>query len=222
MDMRLLIVEDDALLGGGLCAALGKSGFKVTWVRDGVAALDLLQTQEFAALVLDIGLPGMNGFEVLRKVRQHGPSMPVLILSARDATGDKVQGFEGGADDYVVKTADLEELIARLRALIRRSGHGLGVLRVGELVLNLDTRGVTHRGISVSVSRREFDLLRIMMEATGRVLTRSQLEQSLYGWTRSVDSNAVEVHIHNLRNKLGSTAFKTVRGVGYMLARPEA
>jgi DNA-binding response OmpR family regulator len=220
--MQLLIVEDDALLGGGLRAALSKSGFKVTWVKDGQAAFDLLQTQEFSAMVLDIGLPGMNGFEVLRKVRGFGSSVPVLILTARDATGDKVQGFEVGADDYVVKTAELEELIARLRALIRRSGRGLGVLRVGELQLNLDSRNVTHRGNPVNVSRREFDLLRIMMEATGRVLTRSQLEQSLYGWSRGVDSNAVEVHIHNLRNKLGSAAFKTVRGVGYMLARPEA
>jgi DNA-binding response OmpR family regulator len=219
--MRLLLVEDDALLGGGLCAALGKSGFVVNWVRDGQAALDLLQTQEFTALVLDIGLPGMDGFEVLRRVRSLGSSMPVLILTARDATGDKVQGLEGGADDYVVKTADLEELIARLRALVRRSGQGFGVLRVGDLVLHIDTRVVTHRGVPVNVSRREFDLLRIMMEATGRVLTRSHLEQSLYGWTRSVDSNTVEVHIHNLRSKLGSSAFKTVRGVGYMLARPD-
>ncbi|MEI8028526.1 MAG: response regulator transcription factor [Comamonadaceae bacterium] len=220
--MRLLIVEDDALLGAGLRAALGKWGFAVTWVRLGGAALNLLENEEFVAVVLDIGLPDMNGLEVLRKLRTGGNQVPVMILTARDITADKVTCLDLGADDYLVKTTDMEELVARLRALIRRSGRGGGEFVVGELTLNVDTRVLTRNGEAISVSKREFDVLRTLMEAAGRVLTRAQLEQSLYGWDRTVESNAIEVHIHNLRLKIGATTLKTVRGVGYTIARNEA
>jgi DNA-binding response OmpR family regulator len=219
--MRLLIAEDDALLGAGLRAALGKWGFTVTWVRHGGAALDVLAQEEFLAMVLDIGLPDMSGVEVLRKLRALGHKLPILVLTARDTTQDKVSCLDSGADDYLVKTTDMEELVARLRALIRRSGRGAGLLSIGDLTLNLDARVLTLKGEVVSVSKREFDVLRLLMEGAGRVLTRTQLEQSLYGWSRQVDSNAVEVHIHNLRQKIGATTLKTVRGVGYTIARPE-
>jgi DNA-binding response OmpR family regulator len=217
--MRLLIVEDDSLLGGGLRAALGKAGFAVTWVRDGKAALDLLLTQDYAAMVLDIGLPVISGLDVLRQLRTSGNALPVLMLTARDTTRDKVLSLESGADDYLLKTADMEELIARLRALVRRSGRAAGSLSVGDLTLDLDAHTVRKGGAAVSVSKREFDVLRTLMEGAGRVLTRGQLEQSLYGVNRQVDSNAVEVHIHNLRVKLGATILKTVRGVGYTISR---
>ena len=219
--MRLLIAEDDALLGAGLRAALGKWGFTVTWVRHGGAALDVLETEQFLAMVLDIGLPDISGLDVLRKVRATGNKLPILILTARDTTHDKVTSLDCGADDYLVKTTDMEELVARLRALIRRSGRGGGMLTVGPLSLDLDSRAVTLSGEAVNVSKREFEVLRVLMEGAGRVLTRSQLEQSLYGWNRSVDSNAVEVHIHNLRSKIGANILKTVRGVGYTIARDE-
>jgi DNA-binding response OmpR family regulator len=220
--MRLLIAEDDALLGAGLRAALGKWGFTVTWVRHGGAALDVLETEQFLAMVLDIGLPDISGLDVLRKVRATGNKLPILILTARDTTHDKVTSLDCGADDYLVKTTDMEELVARLRALIRRSGRGGGMLSVGALSVDLDSRAVTLSGEAVNVSKREFEVLRVLMEGAGRVLTRSQLEQSLYGWNRSVDSNAVEVHIHNLRSKIGANILKTVRGVGYTIARDEA
>jgi DNA-binding response OmpR family regulator len=220
--MRLLIAEDDALLGAGLRAALGKWGFTVTWVRHGGAALDVLESEQFLAMVLDIGLPDMSGLDVLRKVRAQGSKLPILILTARDTTHDKVTSLDCGADDYLVKTTDMEELVARLRALIRRSGRGGGLLTVGALSVDLDSRAVTLGGETINVSKREFEVLRVLMEGAGRVLTRAQLEQSLYGWNRSVDSNAVEVHIHNLRSKIGANILKTVRGVGYTIARDEA
>ena len=219
--MRLLLAEDDALLGAGLRAALGKWGFTVTWVRHGGAALDVLESEQFLARVLDIGLPDMSGLDVLRKVRATGNKLPILILTARDTTHDKVTSLDCGADDYLVKTTDMEELVARLRALIRRSGRGGGMLSVGALSVDLDSRAVTLGGVTVNVSKREFEVLRVLMEGAGRVLTRAQLEQSLYGWNRSVDSNAVEVHIHNLRSKIGASILKTVRGVGYTIARDE-
>lgn len=218
--MKLLLVEDDLLLGDGLCASLGKAGFAVTWVRDGRAALGALAAEEYAAAVLDIGLPVLGGMEVLRELRTTGSNVPVLMLTARDTTRDKVISLDRGADDYLVKTADMEELVARLRALVRRSGHGsAGSLRVGNLMLDLASHTVTVNGKAVAVSSREFVVLRTLMEGVGRVLTRSQLEASLYGRSRNVDSNAVEVHIHNLRLKLGPDTIKTVRGVGYTIAK---
>lgn len=219
--MKLLLVEDDPLLGDGLRAALGKAGFAVTWVRDGKTALCTLEMGTFAAMVLDIGLPVLGGMEVLHELRAGNNPLPVLILTARDTTRDKVLSLDRGADDYLVKTADMEELIARLRALIRRSGRGgSGALSVADLTLDLAAHTVTRQGRTIPVSSREFAVLRALMEGVGRILTRSQLETSIYGWSRNVDSNAVEVHIHNLRLKLGAECIKTVRGVGYTIAKP--
>jgi two-component system OmpR family response regulator/two-component system response regulator QseB len=217
--MKLLLVEDDSLLGSGLRAALGRAGFAITWVRDGKSALDQMRADTFIAVVLDLGLPDASGLDVLRQMRADGMRLPVLILTARDSTHDKVVGLEAGADDYVVKTADMEELVARLRALVRRTTRGGGgVLRQGDLVLDLEAHSLTRGGVAVSLSRREFEVLRALMEGAGRVLTRTQLEQALYGWSHSVDSNAIEVHIHNLRLKLGAQVLKTVRGIGYVMA----
>ena len=219
--MKLLLVEDDALLGDGLRAALDRAGFSVVWVRDGRSALVTLQSAEFVAMVLDIGLPVMSGMEVLRDLRAAGNEVPVLVLTARDSTRDKVLGLERGADDYLVKTADMEELVARLRALIRRAGRTDGILRVGDLTLNTSSQTVTRNGQAIALSGREMAILRALAERAGRVLTRGQLEEALYGWNRNVESNAVEVHIHNLRVKLGPEAIKTVRGVGYTMGRQD-
>ncbi|HTY04252.1 MAG TPA: response regulator transcription factor [Rhodocyclaceae bacterium] len=219
--MKLLLVEDDALLGDGLRAALDRAGFSVVWVRDGRSALATLQSAEFVAMVLDIGLPVMSGMEVLRDLRAAGNEVPVLVLTARDSTRDKVLGLERGADDYLVKTADMEELVARLRALIRRAGRTDGILRVGDLTLNTSSQTVTRNGQAIALSGREMAILRALAERAGRVLTRGQLEEALYGWNRNVESNAVEVHIHNLRVKLGPEAIKTVRGVGYTMGRQD-
>ncbi|MFO1292382.1 MAG: response regulator transcription factor [Rubrivivax sp.] len=217
----LLLVEDDPLLGAGLQAALEHAGFRVEWLREGLQALERAQAGAHAALLLDLGLPGLGGLEVLKRLRAQGRSLPVLVLTARDATRDKVAGLEAGADDYVVKTADLDELIARVRALLRRSERSGGTLTVGDVALDLDRRSVHLRGAPVTLSRREFDVLRALMGAAGRVLTRSQLEQALYGWSHHVESNAIEVHVHNLRHKLGSEVLRTVRGVGYTMPRPQ-
>lgn len=215
----LLLVEDDPLLGAGLQAAFQHASYKVDWVRDGRSALSRARAQPYDGIVLDVGLPALSGLDVLRELRQEGSGVPVLILTARDATRDKVAGLEAGADDYVVKTADLEELIARMRALLRRAGRVSGRLTAGDVALDLHTRRVTLRGEPVALSRREFDVLHALMAAAGRVLTRHQLEQALYGWNHEVDSNAIEVHVHNLRHKLGAGALKTVRGVGYAMPR---
>ena len=219
--MRLLIVEDDALLGAGLRAALGKWGFTVTWVRHGGAAMDALANEDFVAMVLDIGLPDMSGIDLLRQLRAMGKMLPVMILTARDTARDKAVCIDLGADDYLVKTTDMEELVARLRAMIRRYGRVGGLVSVGDLVLDLDSHLLTRNGEAVGLSKREFDVLRVLMEAAGRVITRSQLEQSMYGWNHKIDSNALEVHIHNLRHKIGAETLKTVRGVGYTIAREQ-
>lgn len=221
MAARLLIVEDDTLLGAGLKAALGKAGFEVVLAHDGRSALERLRTETFAVAVLDIGLPDISGMDVLRRMRAEGQRMPVLMLTARDTTRDKVRSLECGADDHLVKTAEIEELIARVRALVRRGGTGRVLLTVGELEIEPATRSVFWKGQAVALSRREFDVLRALAEAAGRVLTRSQIEHNLYGWNHGPDSNAVEVHVHNLRAKLGSSMLKTVRGVGYALVPPE-
>ncbi|MBL8330493.1 MAG: response regulator [Rubrivivax sp.] len=220
--MRILLAEDDPLLGDGLRAGLRQLGFQVDWVRDGEAALRELAAQPYAAAVLDLGLPRRDGLEVLSQARRAGLSLPVLVLTARDAVPDRIQGLDRGADDYVVKPVDLHELAARLRALIRRS-HGQPVERLQAHAITLDpaARRVTRDGQEVSLSTREFDLLQALMLSMGRVLTRDFLEQHLYSWGQEVDSNAVEVHIHHLRRKLGSDLIRTIRGVGYVMPRDD-
>jgi two-component system OmpR family response regulator/two-component system response regulator QseB len=218
--MRVLLVEDDGLLGDGLRAGLAQAGFAVDWVRDGHDALHALQTTGFAAVVLDLGLPGLGGLALLRRTRASGNKVPVLILTARDAVDDRVTGLDAGADDYVVKPVDLAELAARLRALVRRaSGEAEPVVRRGALELHPAERRVVFRGRDVELSAREFMLLHELMRNAGRVLSREQLEERLYPWGREVESNAVEVHVHHLRKKLAPGIIRTIRGVGYLMPR---
>jgi DNA-binding response OmpR family regulator len=218
--MRILLAEDDSLLGDGLRAGLRQLGFQVDWVRDGEAAERELRAQPYAAAVLDLGLPRRDGLDVLAAARQAGVTCPVLVLTARDAVPDRIRGLDLGADDYVIKPVDLHELAARLRALVRRA-HGQPQERLSaqQVVLDPGAREVLLQGEPVALSAREFDLLHALMLNAGRVLSREQLEQHLYSWGREVDSNAVEVHIHHLRRKLGAGLIQTVRGVGYLLPR---
>lgn len=221
--MRILLAEDDPLLGDGLRAGLRQHGFQVDWVRDGHAAERELRAQPYAAAVLDLGLPLKDGMEVLASVRRAGFSLPVLVLTARDAVPDRVRGLNAGADDYVVKPVDLDELAARLRALVRRAhGQPQECLSAQDVVLDPAAHHVRKAGQPVALSQREFDMLHALMLNAGRVLSRDQLEQHLYSWRQEVDSNAVEVHIHHLRRKLGSGLIQTVRGVGYVLVREPA
>lgn len=221
--MRILLVEDDPLLGDGLRAGLRQQGFQVDWVRDGLAGERELRSGAYTAAVLDLGLPGLDGMEVLRQTRAAGGSLPVLVLTARDAIDDRIRGLDGGADDYVVKPVDLHELGARLRALVRRAhGQVQELLQAQDVALDPAARTVTLGGEPVALSMREFDLLQALMLGAGRVLSREQLEQSLYSWGQEVESNAVEVHIHHLRKKLRPELITTVRGVGYTIARAPA
>jgi DNA-binding response OmpR family regulator len=215
--MRILLAEDDPVLGDGLRTGLAQAGFTVDWVRDGAAAEHALVCEEFALLVLDLGLPGMDGLTVLRRLRQRGASLPVLILTARDATEVKVAGLDAGADDYLVKPIDLDELAARVRALLRRAGgRAVPLLEVGDIRLDPAAHTVEVAGRPVNLSGREFSILQLLLENAGRVIRRSQLEASLYGWGEGLESNALEVHIHHLRRKLGGERIRTLRGVGYL------
>jgi len=216
--MRILLIEDELWLGDGIRAGLRQAGFHVDWVRDGNAAEAELRSDVYAAAVLDLGLPRKDGIEVLSSIRRAGVTLPVLVLTARDTVPDRVRGLNIGADDYVVKPVDLQELAARLRALVRRA-HGVSqeTLRVQNVSLEPATRSVYRNEEPVTLSSREFDLLQTLMLNAGRVLSREQLEQAIYGWGQEIESNAVEVHIHRLRTKLGSDLIKTVRGVGYVL-----
>ena len=218
--MRILLVEDDTLLGDALRAGLAQAGHDVDWVRDGPQALAALRDGEHAAAVLDLGLPRLSGFDVLERARAAGVDIPVLVLTARDAVGDRVRGLVAGADDYVVKPAEIAEIAARLRALIRRSrGESSPTLEVGDLALDPAARTVRLRGGAVELKPREFDLLHELMLNAGRVLSREHLESRLYAWGGEVGSNAIEVHIHHLRRKLAPELIRTIRGVGYMLPR---
>lgn len=219
--MRILLAEDDTMLGDGLRAGLRQQGFQVDWVRDGRAAEHELATGVYAAGVLDLGLPLMDGIEVLKLVRGRKVQTPILILTARDGVPDRVLGLDSGADDYVLKPVDLHELAARLRSLVRRSsGQVQEMLTLGDVAIDPSSRKVTLNDEVVALSTREFDLLHALMRNAGRVLSRDQLEQQMYSWGHEVESNAIEVHIHHLRRKLGSELIQTVRGVGYTVQRP--
>ena len=218
--MRILLVEDDFLLGDGIQNSLNHMGFTVDWMKDGRQGENALTSEEYAAVVLDIGLPLQDGLTLLQSVRNKGLHTPVLILTARDGKLDKLKGFGMGADDYVVKPLDMEELAARLRALIRRSaGRASPRIQLGKVEIDPDSRQAWCEGKSVDLSVKEFAILELLMQNAGRVLTRAQLEQSLYGWGDSADSNTVEVFIHHLRKKLGSDFIQTLRGIGYTAGR---
>ena len=220
--MRVLIVEDDPLLGDALVAGLKQRGFEPDWVQDGREAQTVMRVEPFAAIILDLGLPGLTGLDLLRTERARGYKVPVLILTARDAVQDRIRGLDSGADDYVVKPMDLDELAARLRALVRRSkGEPAPLLRVGDVALDPAARTVTRDGQAIDLQPREFTLLQELMLNAGRVLSREQLEERMYRWGEEVESNAVEVHVHHLRRKLGADVVKTIRGVGYVMPRGE-
>lgn len=216
--MRVLLVEDDELLGDGLKAGLKQAGYTTDWVTDGQSAESALKDNEFDLVVLDINLPKMSGLEVLRNIRKRGESTPVLLLTAKDSIPDRVEGLDSGADDYLVKPVDLDELCARLRVLQRRqAGRSDPVIQHGNIALDPAAHRVTVDGKAVNLSMREFVLLQHLMENVGRVIPRARLEQKLYGWEGEVESNSLEVFIHHLRKKLGSGLIRTVRGVGYMI-----
>ena len=214
--MRVLIVEDDAMIGEAVHAGLKREGLAVDWVRDGEAADSALRLNTFDAVVLDLGLPRKNGLSVLKDLRARRQAMPVLILTARDAVTDKVQGLDAGADDYLVKPFDLAELSARLRALARRkAGRAEPAIEHAGVTIDTATKRVTRDGREISLSGREYALLLALMERPGAILSRVQLEERLYGWGEEIESNAIEVHIHGLRKKLGADFIRNVRGIGY-------
>ena len=214
--MRILLAEDDKNLGDALKQGLIKHGFQVDWVRDGQAALYEIKNTSYAALVLDIGLPLKDGFTVLKELRAEKNSLPVLVLTAQDAVESITQGLDLGGDDYVVKPVALEVLAARLRAIIRRAeGVSQNEIKCGDLLLSPLSFRAELNGDELSLSKKEFALLHALMLSSGRVLTKGQLEDQLYSWGHEVESNAIEVHIHNLRKKIGSNLIQTIRGVGY-------
>jgi two-component system response regulator QseB len=214
--VRLLLVEDDSMIGEAIRTGLRRDGFAVDWVHDAEAARQVLRTEQFDLLLLDLGLPRGDGLQVLQGLRARQQALPVLIITARDAVSDRVQGLDAGADDYLVKPFDLDELGARIRALLRRkSGRTLPQIEHLDVVLDPATHHVTRDGRAIGLSPREFALLQLLLERPGNILSRSQIEERLYGWGEEVESNAVEVHIHALRRKLGTDFIVTVRGVGY-------
>lgn len=218
--MKLLLVEDDPMVGEAVHTALKRRGETVDWVRDGDLAETALRTADFDAVVLDLGLPGRSGLEILRALRNRQNQVPVLIVTARDAVDDRVAGLDAGADDYLIKPFDIDELSARLRALLRRhAGRSSPLIEHGGVTLNPATHEVLLQGNPVSLSSREFALLSALLERPGAVLSRGQLEQRLYGWGEEVESNAVEVFLHRLRRKLGSEFIQNVRGVGYRVSQ---
>ncbi|WP_328289379.1 response regulator transcription factor [Piscirickettsia salmonis] len=220
IDVRVLLVEDDELLGDATQTGLVQSGYTVDWVKDGVAATRALDAETFDLVILDLGLPLKDGIAVLKDMRTKGNQTSVLILTALDQIEDRIKGLDAGADDYMSKPYDLDELCARLRALERRaSGRAEPTISYGPIEINPAAHTVSLESEPVNLSRREFVLLTKLLENTGRVLSRDQLMQSLYGWSNEIDSNALEVHIHNLRKKFGNQLIRTIRGIGYMVEK---
>lgn len=216
--MRILLAEDDQLLGDGLEAALSNEGYAVDWVQDGESADAALRTASYDAAVLDVQLPHLSGFDVLKALRGRRDMTPVLILTARDGVDDRVRGLDLGADDYLAKPFDMKELFARIRAIARRAkGRGSSEIVVGNMVMDPVAHTLTVDGAPVEMPHKEFLILRVLMENAGHYLTRAQIEDKLYKWDNPITSNAVEVHIHYLRKKLGTDRIRNVRGVGYVL-----
>lgn len=218
--MRLLLVEDDELLGDAVKTGLTQFGYVVDWVKDGETARHAIKTESFELIIMDLGLPRLSGINLLQKIRQGGNTTPVIILTARESVESRVRGLDVGADDYIIKPFDLNELSARIRALIRRSqGRAETAIQYRNVTLDPAAHLVMVDGEIVNVPRREFSLLQKLLENKGYVISREQLMQSIYGWNEDVDSNALEVHIHNLRKKLNANYIRTIRGVGYMIEK---
>lgn len=218
--MRVLLVEDDQMIGAAVSQALKDAAYAVDWVQDGSTALGSPQSQDYGVVLLDLGLPGKDGMQVLHSIRARQNQVPILIVTARDAVEERVGGLDGGADDYVLKPFEMAELLARMRAVIRRKGGAGGpLLSNGSLALDPATREITREGIATRLSGREFALMEALLIRPGAILSRGELEDRLYGWGEEVESNAVEFLIHGLRKKLGRDAIKNIRGVGWMVSR---
>ncbi|MDH5325448.1 MAG: response regulator transcription factor [Gammaproteobacteria bacterium] len=216
--MRLLLVEDNASVGKGVYTGLNQAGYAVDWVKDGETAYSALMAEQYDVAILDLGLPGRSGIDLLSDIRSRDNKVPVLILTARDTVNDRVIGLDSGADDYMIKPFDIDELNARIRALLRRShDRATPVLVSGNLSLDPASHTVRKGGEIVELTPRAFDILQTLMENQGRVMSRSRLEDSLYSWKDEIESNAVEVHIHQIRKKLGNDLIRTIRGVGYIM-----
>ncbi|MCD5991697.1 response regulator [Pseudomonas syringae] len=216
--MRLLLVEDDRAVGQGIRVALGSEGYTLDWLQDGASALHALRSERFDLLLLDLGLPRLDGLDLLRQIRAEQQSLPVLILTARDGTPDRIAGLDAGADDYLVKPFDVDELKARVRALLRRSqGRAQPLLEHGPISLDPSTQQVSFNGVEIAMTPMEYQLLHQLMIRPGKVVTRERLSSTLYGWQDKVESNTLEVLIHNLRKKLSAELIRTVRGVGYRI-----
>jgi two-component system OmpR family response regulator len=221
--MRVLLVEDDAMLGQAVVQALRDADYAVDWVTDGLTASDVLATQEFGFVLLDLGLPGRDGLQVLELLRQRGSQVPTVIVTARDAVQERIAGLDQGADDYLVKPFSVDELMARMRAVTRRrAGQASPVLGNGRISLDPTTRLASVEGREQALSGREFSLLRELLLRPGAILSRAQLEERIYGWNEEVESNVVEYIIHGLRRKLGQDAIRNVRGLGWMVERGDA
>jgi two-component system OmpR family response regulator/two-component system response regulator QseB len=218
--MRVLLVEDDNMIGQSLRQALTENGLTVDWVKDGVLAQDALAQGGYAAVLLDLGLPRRSGLEVLRRARQDGDLTPMLVLTARDGLDDRVEGLDVGADDYLIKPFEMRELLARMRAIVRRvGGHAQSTIGTAQTQLDLSSRELTHAGASILLSAKEFRLMHALLERPGAILSRTQLEERLYGWGEEVSSNAVEVLIHGVRRKLGADVIRNVRGLGWRVSK---
>ena len=218
--MRVLLVEDDAMIGKGLVTALAAAGMSVDWVRDGARAEAALRNEGYAIVLLDLGLPRADGFEVLKSARREGIGTPVLIVTARDHVDDRVAGLDLGADDYLVKPFETRELLARMRALIRRqAGQATPLLVAGALELNTETHELSAGTVTEILPAREYALIHALLERPGRILSRSQIEERIYGWGEEVESNAVDVLIHSIRRKFGKSVILNVRGAGWMVAK---
>ena len=220
--MRLLLVEDDELLGDAVKTGLNQFGYIVDWLKDGGSARSAIKTESFELIILDLSLPKLSGINLLQSIRYDQNTTPVIILTACESVEDRIKGLDSGADDYIVKPFDLNELSARIRALIRRSqGRADTTLQYRNIILDPAAHSVTLDHVLVNVPRREFALLQKLLENSGQVLSRDKLMQSIYGWDEDVDSNALEVHIHNLRKKLNANFIRTIRGVGYMAEKKD-
>ena len=218
--MKILLIEDDKMIGESLTHALKGSGYAVDWARDGEMGEESLRTCNYSLVLLDLGLPKRTGLEILKELRQRKDKVPVLVLTARDSISDRVQGLDLGADDYLVKPFALEEVEARIRVLLRRNtGHAESVLESSGITLNTLTKELQYEGKSLVLSAREYALMHALMEVPGKIFSRAELEERLYGWNQEVNSNAIEVQIHNLRKKLGSSLIRNVRGLGYIAGK---
>jgi len=219
--MRLLLVEDDLMLGEALQEAMTLHHYAVDWMKDSESAYRALKHEHFDLMILDLGLPGMDGISFLKKIRREKNTLPTLILTARDTLLDKISGLDAGADDYLLKPFELDELLARLRAIARRlTGRADNEIIHGDLRINTDTQEISYKDKPINLSRREYMILMKLLETPGRVLSREQLEQSLYTWSEDVESNALEVHIHHLRKKITPDFIRTLRGFGYVIDKP--